>query len=110
MREIFRVLSKLAMMPWNITRIAWEPSSVSVSTLSGSDTTSSDSPISLLLDMEPGGTDLTWMGPTTRCVCGSELWHIVCWFDEEEREVGGRFLEMSCVSCGSFCKSPTPVD
>lgn len=109
MRETFKVLSRLAMMPWNIIRIAWEASSVSVSTLSDSDTRS-DSPIALLLDMEPGGTDLTWMGPTTRCVCGSTLWHIVCWFDEEEREVGGRFLEMACVACGSYCKSPTPVD
>lgn len=103
------MLRRLAMMPWRLTQIAWEASNASANTASGSDS-SSGSPIALLLDMEPGGADLTWMGPTTRCVCGSELFHIVCWFDPIEREVGGRFLEMACVACGSYCKSPTPVD
>ena len=111
MKATWMALRRLALMPFSIMLLAWEASGVFVSTPSGTDSSGdTTSPIALLLGMEPGGTDLTWMGPTTRCVCGSELFHIVAWFDEYEREVGGRFLEMACVSCGSYCKSPTPVD
>ena len=111
MKGTFRLLTRLALMPLSITLLAWEATSVLVGTRSDTDSSGdTTSPIALLLGMEPGGTDLTWMGPTTRCVCGSTLWHIVAWFDEYEREVAGRFLEMACVSCGSYCKSPTPVD
>lgn len=111
MKAILLVLTRLALMPLSIMLLAWEASSVFVSIRSATGLSEEPtSPIQLLLDMERGGTDLTWMGPTTQCVCGSELWHIVCWFDPHEREVAGRFLEMACVSCGSYCKSPTPVD
>jgi hypothetical protein len=109
MKATLRALTRLALMPWSIILIAWEASSVFVSTQSDTDS-SSDNPLKLLLSMELDGTDFTWMGPTTVCVCGGELWHIVCWFDPVDREVGGRFLEMQCVNCGSYCKSPTPID
>ena len=113
MKAIFWLPRVLVSRLWNSTRSVWAEA---VSANTQSDGTQADgqesskSPIALLMEVEKGGTDLTFMGPTTECACGSNLFHIVAWFDEYEREIAGRFLEMACVSCGSYCKSPTPID
>lgn len=110
MKAILLVPMLLATRAWNTMRTVWVQANASANTQSDMDSSPDLSPIQLLLELEPGGSDLRFMGPTSECVCGSSLWHIVCWFDQEEREVGGRFLEMACVECGSICKSPTPID
>ena len=108
MKAILMALTGLAKRVWNFTPNAWDLISASVSMPSA--TALSESPISYLFEMEKSGSDLTFMGPTSVCPCGSELWYVIAWFDQQQREIGGRFLEMACVSCGSICKSPTPLD
>jgi hypothetical protein len=113
MKAIFLLPIVLVTRLWNFIRSVWAEA---VSANTRSDGAQSDghqlskSPIALLMEVEKGGMDLTFMGPTTQCACGSNLFHVVAWFDEQEREIAGRFLEMACVSCGSYCKSPTPID
>lgn len=113
MKAIFLLPRVLGTRLWNSIRSVWAEA---VSANTRSDGTqahghqNSKSPIALLMEVEKGGMDLTFMGPTTECACGSNLFHIVAWFDEYEREIAGRFLEMACASCGSYCKSPTPID
>jgi hypothetical protein len=110
MKVILLVPIMLALRAWNTMQSVWDQANAFANTQSDTTFTPDLSPIHLLLKLEPGGSDLRFLGPTTECACGSELWHIVCWFDPDEREVGGRFLEMACVHCGSICKSPTPID
>jgi hypothetical protein len=62
-----------------------------------------------LLELEPDGTDLLFMGPTRVCACGNEVFHALIWFNEE-REIGGYFTEMACAFCGSIVRGVTPVD
>ena len=70
----------------------------------------SESPIALLLKMEPGGTDLTWMGPPRAAYVAARC-GISCAGSMKKSEGRWKILEMSCVaSCGALCKSPTPVD
>jgi len=102
------VPTRLVLSAWNFIRNVLGSKPASASTLS--DTGSLPAPIELLLSQEQDGDDYRWAGPTSTCLCGSELWHAVVWFDPVEREVSGRFIEVACVNCGSICKSPTPVD
>ena len=54
------------------------------------------------------GVDLRSLGGLHSCLCGSELWHIVCKFSEGE--ICFYYLDMVCVSCGAFAKAPIPTD
>jgi len=54
------------------------------------------------------GVDLRSLGGLHSCLCGSELWHIVCKFNEGE--ICFYYLDMVCVSCGAFAKAPIPTD
>lgn len=67
------------------------------------------SQISDLLIPEPNGADLLWLGPTTECVCGNNVFHALIWFTDD-REIGGYFTEMVCAFCGSLIRGATPVD
>lgn len=69
----------------------------------------SSSPISDLLVVEPGGSDLLFLGPTTECVCGNNVFHALIWFNED-REIGGYFTEMACAFCGSLIRGATAAD
>ena len=62
-----------------------------------------------LLELEPGGSDFLFMGPTRMCACGNEVFHALIWFSED-REVGGYFTEMACALCGAILRGVTPVD
>ena len=63
-----------------------------------------------LFDVEPGGADLLFMGPTMECVCGNTVFHALVWFDSDTREIGGWFTEMKCAVCGAVLRGATPVD
>jgi hypothetical protein len=63
-------------------------------------------PVWKLFDVEPGGADLLFMGPTTTCVCGGEVFHALIWFDNE-RSIAGYFTEMCCAACGSLIRGAT---
>lgn len=52
--------------------------------------------------------DLREMGPTTECVCGTNLWRILGAFDDEG-DLSFYFLDIVCSSCGSVAKAPTPT-
>lgn len=70
--------------------------------------TSSIRPISALFEIEPGGADYLWAGPTHECVCGNNVFHLLVWF--EDKEVAGYFTEMICAFCGSIQRAPTLAD
>lgn len=72
-------------------------------------TTSGTSSIGDLLVLEPGGSDLLFLGPTTECVCGNNVFHALMWFNDD-REIAGWFTEMACAFCGSLIRGATPVD
>lgn len=69
---------------------------------------SSIRPISALFEIQPGGADYLWAGPTHECVCGNNVFHLLVWF--EENEVAGYFTEMVCAFCGSLQRAPTLAD
>lgn len=69
---------------------------------------SSIRPISALFEIQPGGADYLWAGPTHECVCGNNVFHLLVWF--EDREVAGYFTEMICAFCGSMQRAPTLAD
>ena len=46
--------------------------------------------------------------PTHLCVCGCNIWNVKVIFDQNE--IATYFLDMECVSCGSFATAPTPID
>jgi hypothetical protein len=54
------------------------------------------------LNMDLRGT------PAHECVCGSNMFTVVCSFDEYE--VSMYLLDMQCVGCGSLLTAPTLVD
>ena len=62
-----------------------------------------------LVEVEPNDSDLLFMGPTTRCVCGGEVFHALVWF-AEDRTIGGYFTEMVCAMCGSLIRGATEAD
>lgn len=74
-----------------------------------STTLGTSSAIADLLVLEPGGSDLLFLGPTTECMCGNNVFHALVWFNDE-REIAGWFTEMACAFCGSLIRGATPVD
>ena len=66
-------------------------------------------PVYQLFYIEPDGTDLLFMGPTTVCVCGNQVFHALIWFDEY-KTIAGYFTEMVCASCGSLLRGATEID
>lgn len=69
----------------------------------------SSSNISDLFYIEKEGPDLLFLGPTTECICGNNVFHALIWFGED-REIGGWFTEMSCAFCGALLRGATPID
>jgi hypothetical protein len=63
-------------------------------------------PIWDLFEVEAGGADLLFMGPTTSCICSCDVFHALIWFDEE-RSIAGYFTEMCCAACGSLVRGAT---
>lgn len=61
------------------------------------------------LSSESEHQDYRFMGPTTVCPCGCDLFHIVGSFNSE-REVSFYLLDGACWSCGSLVTLPTPID
>lgn len=45
---------------------------------------------------------------THECYCGSQMFRIICMF--EDYEISQYFLDMECINCGSRYFAPTPVD
>ena len=66
-------------------------------------------PIYDLFQRQPNGPDLLFMGPTTRCTCGNDLFHALMWFDDD-RTVGGYFTEMVSALCGALVRGVTEDD
>jgi len=62
------------------------------------------------LEIEPTGPkfDLRGLGPIHECLCGSELFNVMCQF--EDGEISMYLLEAACVICGSSVTVPTPID
>jgi hypothetical protein len=66
-------------------------------------------PIYELFEIEPHGSDLLFMGPTSACVCGNNVFHALIWFGHD-RTIGGYFTEMVCAMCGSLIRGVTEAD
>lgn len=63
-------------------------------------------PVYEIFNKEHDGPDLLFMGPTMRCVCGSEVFHALIWFDED-RSIAGYMTEGACASCGAIVRLAT---
>lgn len=63
-------------------------------------------PVYEIFNKEMDGPDLLFMGPSDQCVCGSDLFHILAWFNED-REIAGYFTEGCCASCGALVRMVT---
>ena len=74
----------------------------------GSGTTSAVHSIAELFQVEPGGDDLLWAGPTHECLCGNSVFHVLAWFSDYE--IHGYMTEAVCAFCGSSLRVPTPLD
>lgn len=46
--------------------------------------------------------------PTEVCPCGSNMWKVLCRF--EDRKIAMYMLDMECMCCGSLATAPTEVD
>ena len=57
---------------------------------------------------EPYGADLRGLGPIHVCTCGSQVFNVMCTF--EEYEIVWYFLDATCVNCGNLVTVPCPVD
>lgn len=57
---------------------------------------------------EPFGTDLRGLGPIHVCPCGSQVFNVMCSF--EDHELVWYFLDGTCVNCGNIVTVPCPVD
>ena len=57
---------------------------------------------------EPFGADLRGLGPIHVCPCGSQVFNVMCSF--EEYELVFYFLDATCVSCGNLVTVPCSVD
>jgi hypothetical protein len=67
-------------------------------------------PIYELFSISKEGSDLTFLGPTQKCACGSSLFHAIVWYDpddEDTKAIAGYFTEMKCVSCGALIRGST---
>lgn len=65
--------------------------------------------ISDLFMVEPGGSDYLFLGPTAKCICGCNVFHLLASFDDHG-EISQYFTEAKCASCGSLVRAPTPID
>lgn len=63
-------------------------------------------PVYEIFSKNPDGPDLLFMGPTTQCVCGCDLFHALIWFDDD-RSIAGYFTEGCCASCGAIIRLAT---
>lgn len=59
-------------------------------------------------EIDPG-PDLMFMGPTSKCACGCEVFHALVWFSEE-KTIAGYFTEMVCAGCGALVRGVTEAD
>ena len=57
---------------------------------------------------EPFGADLRAFGPIHVCPCGSQVFNVMCSFDDFE--LVWYFLDATCVNCGNIVTVPCPVD
>ena len=57
---------------------------------------------------KPFGADLRGLGPVHVCTCGSQVFNVMCTF--EEYEIVWYFLDATCVNCGNLVVVPCPVD
>ena len=57
---------------------------------------------------EPYGADLRGLGPIHVCTCGSQVFNVMCSF--EDYELVWYFLDATCVSCGNLVIVPCSVD
>ena len=57
---------------------------------------------------EPFGADLRGLGPIHVCPCGSQVFNVMCSF--EDYEIVWYFLDATCVSCGNLVTAPCLVD
>jgi hypothetical protein len=57
---------------------------------------------------EPFGADLRGLGPIHVCPCGSQVFNVMCSF--EDYELVWYFLDATCVSCGNLVTAPCLVD
>jgi hypothetical protein len=57
---------------------------------------------------EPFGSDLRQLGPIHVCPCGSQVFNVMCAF--EDYEIVWYFLDATCVSCGNLVTVPCSVD
>ena len=57
---------------------------------------------------EPFGSDLRAFGPIHVCPCGSQVFNVMCSFDDFE--LVWYFLDATCVNCGNIVTVPCPVD
>ena len=42
------------------------------------------------------------------CLCGSEVWEVLCTFDEYQ--ISGYYTVMHCAACGRESLAPTEID
>jgi len=67
-------------------------------------------PWSKLFDhLAEGGPDYRWAGPTSVCLCGSDMLGIIASFDDS-RCVATDVTDDRCMSCGAHLIAPTEVD
>lgn len=64
-------------------------------------------PITELLRIEQTG-DYRWAGPTSKCLCGNELFGLLATF--EDGEIAMYFTDGLCVICGVLVRLPTEGD
>ena len=57
---------------------------------------------------EAFGSDLRAFGPVHVCPCGSQVFNVMCSF--EDYEISWYFLDATCVNCGNLVVVPCPVD
>ena len=57
---------------------------------------------------KPFGADLRGLGPIHVCPCGSQVFNVMCAF--EDNELVWWFLDGTCVNCGNLVTVPCPAD
>ena len=57
---------------------------------------------------EAFGSDLRGLGPIHVCPCGSQVFNVMCSF--EDYELVWYFLDATCVNCGNLVVVPCSVD
>ena len=69
---------------------------------------STNLPMTDLFRSSKRSKDWTFLGPVEACVCGSNLFQVLVWF--EDGEVAGYFTDAMCVFCGARLIAPTLAD